>query len=237
MTTPSDDWQERIEKGLPFDSTTPYPTTPSPSTPDPTAGYPTPDNPTEAYPTPDDPHWYPDLPPAQGPVYGAPGSGPAYGAPGYPTSDPEGARAGHPPFGFELGEPPQYGQAPQYGQPRYGQAPQYGVPGYGFASVDPVAPYGRDPLTGEPLSDKSRTTGGLLQLLLPFLGICGVGRLYVGSTTIGLIQLLGMFVAMFMSLLLIGIPFMIAFWLWSVIDGILMLVGNVRDGQGRKLRS
>ncbi|MFD1812932.1 TM2 domain-containing protein [Rhodococcus gannanensis] len=111
------------------------------------------------------------------------------------------------------------------------------VPGYGYPPADAGAPFGRDPVTGEPLSDKSRLAGGLLQVLLPFAGICGVGRIYIGSTTIGLIQLLGMFVAMFMSLLLIGIPFMIAIWFWSVIDGILMLAGNVRDPYGRKLRS
>ncbi|EME21826.1 TM2 domain-containing protein [Rhodococcus triatomae] len=111
------------------------------------------------------------------------------------------------------------------------------VPGYGHLAADAGAPFGRDPLTGEPLSDKSRTAAGLLQVLLPFVGLCGVGRIYTGSTTIGLIQLLGMFVAMFMSLLLIGIPFMIAIWFWTVIDGILMLTGTVRDSYGRKLRS
>ncbi|MDT5067011.1 MAG: hypothetical protein QOK02_3166, partial [Mycobacterium sp.] len=30
--------------------------------------------------------------------------------------------------------------------------------------MDPAAPYGRHPLTGEPLSEKSKVVAGLLQL-------------------------------------------------------------------------
>ncbi len=110
------------------------------------------------------------------------------------------------------------------------------VPGYGYPTPD--APYGRDPITGEPLSDKSKTVAGLLQILLPFVSVCGVGRLYIGSTTIGLVQLLGMFLAILMSFLLIGIPFVIGIWIWTVVDGIMMLTGSTgRDSRGLPLRS
>lgn len=112
------------------------------------------------------------------------------------------------------GQPP-YGQ-PSYGQPPYGQQP-YGQPGYGVPGVDPFAPYGRDPLTGEPYSDKSKLVAGLLQL---FIGGLGIGRFYTGHTGIAIAQLLTC-----------G-----GCGIWALIDGILMLTGHVRDAQGRPLR-
>jgi hypothetical protein len=66
-------------------------------------------------------------------------------------------------------------------------------------------------------SDKSRTLGGVLQLLVP-----GVGRMYLGYSAIGVLQLA-------LSLCGVGI-------LWSWIDGIIVLAGGVRmDGYGRQL--
>ena len=97
-------------------------------------------------------------------------------------------------------------------------------PGYGYApqfAADPSAPWGRDPLTGLPLSDKSKVTAGLLQILL---GTFGVGRFYLGYTTIGVLQLV-------VSLVTCGIGA-----IWPLIDGIMILMGNVPDPQGRKLR-
>jgi hypothetical protein len=112
---------------------------------------------------------------------------------------------------------PPYGQPgqPPYGQPAYGQ-PQYGQPQYGYA-VDPAAPYGRDPMTGEPLSDKSKLVAGLLQL---FIGTLGIGRFYLGHNGIAIAQLLTC-----------G-----GCGIWALIDGILILIGHVRDAQGRPLR-
>ena len=48
-----------------------------------------------------------------------------------------------------------------------------------------------------------------------------------------------MFVAFCASAGLIGIPFVIGIYVWSVVDGIIMLssTGTLRDGQGRLLRS
>ncbi|WP_254922894.1 TM2 domain-containing protein [Rhodococcus sp. OK302] len=108
--------------------------------------------------------------------------------------------------------------------------------GPAFYSIgDTQAPFGRHPITGEAFSDKSKVAAGLLQLLLPFVCICGVGRLYLGSVGIGLFQLLGMFFALVMSPLVIGIPFVVAIWIWTVIDGIMILSGSVRDKYGRPL--
>jgi TM2 domain-containing membrane protein YozV len=76
-------------------------------------------------------------------------------------------------------------------------------------------------LTGLPLSDKSKVTAGLLQILL---GGFGVGRFYLGYTNIGVLQLV-------VSLVTCGIGA-----IWPLIDGILILMGNVPDPQGRKLR-
>jgi hypothetical protein len=125
---------------------------------------------------------------------------------------------GQPPYG----QPPQpgYGQPP-YGQPTYGQ-PAYGQPQQGYGQqpgypVDPMAPYGRDPMTGEPLSDKSKLVAGLLQL---FIGGFGIGRFYLGHNGIAIAQLLTC-----------G-----GCGVWALIDGILILIGHVRDAQGRPLR-
>ncbi|MBB5959337.1 hypothetical protein FHS29_005957 [Saccharothrix tamanrassetensis] len=102
-----------------------------------------------------------------------------------------------------------------------GVTPDYGgyVPGYippGQPPFNPNAPYGVDPLTGQPLSDKSRIAAGVLQLVLPF----GIGRFYIGDTGIGIAQLLTC-----------G-----GCGVWSLIDGIILLVNGGTDSQGRKLR-
>ncbi|GAA2075212.1 hypothetical protein GCM10009821_12810 [Aeromicrobium halocynthiae] len=95
---------------------------------------------------------------------------------------------------------------------------------------------GRDPW-GVPYSDKSRTTAGLLQVLLTFMcAVGGVGRLYAGHTAIGLLQLLGILVSIPMMFLLVGLLTLPAFVLWSLIDGILMFTGRPVDAAGRPLR-
>ena len=78
--------------------------------------------------------------------------------------------------GSESGSPfPPPGQQPGYVPPPAGQYPpppgqyppppgQYPPP-YPQAYMDPAAPFGRHPFTGEPLSDKSKVVAGLLQLL------------------------------------------------------------------------
>lgn len=66
-------------------------------------------------------------------------------------------------------------------------------------------------------SDRNRLIGGLLQI------IPGVGRMYLGYSAHGVLQLL-------------LTPCMGVGWLWSVIDGILILAGGLKlDGYGRRL--
>lgn len=133
--------------------------------------------------------------------------------PGYPNTPGQGT-AGYPPPGYNT---------PGYGTPGYGTS-GYGTSGYADPSqafgyppgFTPNAPYGLDPLTGQPLSDKSRIAAGVLQLALPF----GIGRFYIGDTAIGIAQLLTC-----------G-----GCGIWSLVDGIILLVNGGTDAQGRKLR-
>ncbi|SHK49297.1 TM2 domain-containing protein [Pseudonocardia thermophila] len=83
----------------------------------------------------------------------------------------------------------------------------------------PDAPYGREPGSGIPYSDKQKVVAGVLQLFLPF----GVGRFYAGHAGLGIAQLLTTF---FFG---IGI-----FWSW--IDGLVILTGRPTDPYGRPLR-
>ncbi len=67
-----------------------------------------------------------------------------------------------------------------------------------------------------PVSDRSRVAAGVLNILIP-----GVGRMYLGYWAHGVLQLV-------LSPCLAG-------WLWSVIDGVVMLSGGLRlDGFGRR---
>jgi TM2 domain-containing membrane protein YozV len=109
------------------------------------------------------------------------------------------------------------------------------------APSDPQAPYGRDPLTGHPLSDKQKLAAGLLQI---FLGQWGVGRFYLGDPKQGLIHLGLFFGGFFVMLLGIAfIPFLILGLLmvfgnvaWALIDGLMILTDKVSDTHGRRLR-
>jgi len=158
-------------------------------------------------------------PPAAPPGYGPPDEGvvaPAdpYASPGGtppPYGSPDPAQQGYGQYGQQ---PQQYGQQPQqYGQ-QYGQA--YGAYGAMPYGVSAEAPYGVDHL-GRPFSDKSKIVAGILQL---FLGSFGAGRWYTGHYGIAVAQLLTC-----------G-----GCGIWALVDGILMLVGNVTDPEGRPLR-
>jgi TM2 domain-containing membrane protein YozV len=120
----------------------------------------------------------------------------------------------------------------QWGYPGQPSHQYAGYPGPGYA-LDPSAPYGRDPVTGMPLSDKSAAAAGCLQL---FFGVFGVGRFYIGSNSIAIAQLcLGLF-GFFFSFLLVGLPVLLGVAIWAFVDAIMMFTGSVRDGNGRKLR-
>ncbi len=134
------------------------------------------------------------------------GAGPQAAA-GYPLGS---GHQGLP--GYQAG--PGYPPSPGY----YPVNPGYPAPpGYAQGPYDVSAPFGRDPVTGEPYSDKQKLVAGLLQI---FLGVFGAGRWYLGDTAIALAQLFTC-----------G-----GFGVWALIDGVLMLTGSVRDVQGRPLR-
>lgn len=174
---------------------------------------------TPTYPSPED-------------AYPAPGETEASGGPVYGAPDPT---LGQQSFGQQSYGQQQYGQ--QYGQQQYGQpygqpAPGfpppgqhlYGQPGYSPALGgygDPMAPYGRHPLTGEPYSDKSKLTAGLLEL---FLGSFGAGRFYLNQPGIAVGQIAATWLTCGLGAI------------WPLIDAILMLTGSVKDKDGRPLR-
>jgi hypothetical protein len=154
------------------------------------------------------------------PPYGAPASGPPVsGMPGSPVPySPYAAYSPPPVSGYAAGYPPNHG-------------------------LVQLTAYGQDPVTGEPYSDKSKIVAGLLQLLLgALLSLGGVGRLYAGNTAIGVTQiclsLLG-WIAFWCGFVLFFVSWFVWFglWVWFVVDGIVMLAGRPRDGQGRLLHS
>ena len=82
-----------------------------------------------------------------------------------------------------VSQPPAYQQQP-YGQGGYGQqqgypAGQYGQPQYGQPQYGAVATPAKDPTTG------------LLLELIGFLTLLGIGWIWAGETTIGVVLLIG----------------------------------------------
>lgn len=125
-----------------------------------------------------------------------------------------------PQFGGTEGSmpPPNYPPPP----PNFPPPTQYPAPGAYY--YDPAAPFGRHPLTGEPLSDKSKVVAGLLQLL-GLVGVLGIGRIYLGYTGLGIAQLI-------VGLVTCGLGAVI----WGIVDAVLILTDKVRDPQERPLR-
>ena len=139
------------------------------------------------------------------------------------------AASDHPPTSYPPPPPPippalpqQSRQAlpyPQQPAPYFRQGAAYPPPPAPY-TFPAGAPYGVDPLTGVPFSDKTKLVAGLLQILLPL----GIGRMYMGHTGIGVTQLL-------VTIFTCGIG-----GLWPFIDGIVLLAGNPRDANGRPMR-
>ncbi len=107
-------------------------------------------------------------------------------------------------------------------QQPYPMQQMYGPP---FVLAPMAAPYGIEPTTGRPYSEKSKIVAGLLQI---FLGGFGVGRFYKGDVGVGLAQLI--------LNLTVGWFTLGATLLWPWIDGIIMMAGNPTDREGRPLR-
>ena len=143
------------------------------------------------------------------------------------TGEPFGGPGENPPPYY----PPPSGQfPPPYYPPPSGQFPPPYYPPPVFYP-DPAAPYGRHPLTGEPFSDKSKVIAGLLQLL-GLVGVLGIGRIYLGNTTLGITQLLGCLV---FGIVTCVIWFIVPV-IWGIIDAVLIFTDRVRDSAGRPLR-
>jgi hypothetical protein len=126
-----------------------------------------------------------------------------------PTPPPEEPGPQPPP---PLPPPPPYGAPPP---PGYGGQPPGPTPGYPYPYPLPGAPFGVDRY-GRPYSEKSKIIAGVLQIVL---GTFGTGRWYTGHYGIAVAQLL--------TCGGLGV--------WSLIDGIVMLVGEPTDPQGRPL--
>ena len=77
----------------------------------------------------------------------------------------------------------------------------------------------------------SAVTAGLLQL---FLGVFGIGRFYIDSTQIAVLQLwLGLFGIFFSLFCPLGLPVLLGVIVWAVIDAIMTFTRSVRDNLGR----
>ncbi|WP_308259476.1 DUF1707 domain-containing protein [Pseudonocardia sp. H11422] len=100
--------------------------------------------------------------------------------------------------------------------------PYHPAPVHQPGAADPAAPFGCEPVSGRPYSDKSKVAAGVLQLCF---GWAGVGRFYTGHVGLGIAQLI-------VTLITLGIG-----GIWGFIDGIVLLAGRPTDPQGRPLRS
>ena len=145
-----------------------------------------------------------------------PPTGAAHAAGPYPTAHPTMQH----PTGHQLTGPYPTGGYPAVFPPAHYPGPMQHPGGpVAHSGYDPQAPYGRDPVSGFPYSDRSKVVAGLLQLLLPI----GIGRMYAGQAGIGVAQLL--------LTLFFGIGMV-----WAFIDGIVILAGRPTDRHGRPLR-
>jgi hypothetical protein len=110
-----------------------------------------------------------------------------------------------------------------------------------FGYVDPRAPYGIHPATGQPMSNRSKLVAGLLQLLPGlFFTLGGFGRLYSSHIGLGFAQIMLSVVAWvsFWCGFALFLPFFLwlAIWMWFILDGALLLARGGLDGKGRVLR-
>lgn len=70
--------------------------------------------------------------------------------------------------------------------------------------------------------EKKRPSQGIAiaSLLLNILILPGLGSLIGGRTKVGIIQLVLFIIAIPLSLILIGIPLLIAMWIWALVTSI-----------------
>jgi TM2 domain-containing membrane protein YozV len=137
-----------------------------------------------------------DTPPGQQPQAGQQYQSPQFGQ-----------QYQQPQFGQQY-ESPQFGQ--QYQQPQFGQGyqPPQGAPGY------PVAPYQQGyPAGGPQVVPKNPGIALLISFFLP-----GVGSLYAGKVTTGVIIIACYVVSWILTIVIIGFLGVFGFWVWGMID-------------------
>lgn len=87
----------------------------------------------------------------------------------------------------------------------------------------PETPWGYDPISGKPFSDKQKVVAGVLQILL---GSFGAGRFYTGHNGLAVAQIA-------VTWLTCGLGA-----IWPFVDGILILASkDITDAAGRPLRT
>jgi len=137
-----------------------------------------------------------------------------------PADTPSGQQYQQPQSGQQYQQPqsgqqyqqPQFGQpyeSPQFGQPY--QQPQ-GQPGY------PVAPYQQPypqgyPAGGPQVVPKNPGIALLISFFLP-----GVGSLYAGKVTTGVIIIACYIISWILTIVIIGFLGVFGFWVWGMID-------------------
>ncbi len=139
----------------------------------------------------------------------------------------------YPPVDYPPVDYPSAGYPPGgYSESAYGTVVP--MPPQAYAGGDPMAPWGRDPYSGQPLSDKSKVAAGLLQI---FLGVFGAGRFYTGHTQTAIIMLSLTVVGFALSLVFVGFFVLAGVNIWALVDGIMLLSGRQTDSRGLLLRS
>jgi len=120
------------------------------------------------------------------------------------------------PVGIER-DLPSSGEAPTLTQPGTPASSQIPTAQAAPPPIPPVMQYARRPF----VSSKSKVVAGLLGI---FLGSLGIHRFYLGYTGIGIIQII--------------VTAATCGWggLWGFIEGIICLVGGMRDADGLELR-
>jgi hypothetical protein len=167
------------------------------------------------------------------PAYGTP----AYSAPEtprYATSAPAGQYV---PYG-QYAAPPTQGQYPQYGAPAEtrdisrAEVPNTPAPPPGYAQ--PPYPQSAYPPQYGTARPKDPTIGLLLELIGLF-GILGIGHIYAGKVTRGVALMASFFMYFIvfacLSVFLIGIPFLVLYWVVPIISALYL-----RNEMERELR-
>ena len=106
----------------------------------------------------------------------------------------------------------------------------YFLPRFNSLSTARQWPTSSTSIVTEEESLKSRT---IALLLCFFLGSLGAHRFYPVKNTTAITMLILWIIGIATVWILIGIPFLMAVGIWSLIDLILIIVGDVKDGEGK----